>query len=111
MLISLSKTVNSMAGPCSPKHGPAHFTVLNDSFILNVDVKQTFKNSQFYGWDVLTNTPYHGPALLTMLNNLFILTVDVKQLFKNFQFYGWAVLPQTRPSSFYGVEYSFHIDC
>ena len=83
MLSSFLKSLNVMAGPCSPKHGSALLTVLNNPFILTIDVKQLFKISQFYGWAVHPNIPYHGSARFTVLNIPFILIVDVNQPFKN----------------------------
>ena len=64
-------TIKFMAGPCSPKHGPVPFTVLNNFFCL--DVMQPFKTIQVYGWTALPNISCHGPAHFTALKNLFVV--------------------------------------
>ena len=52
---------------CSPKHGPAHFTVLSHLFVWMVwSFSKTFK---FMAGPC---SPTHGPVPLTVLKNLFV---------------------------------------
>ena len=71
---------------CSPKHGPAHFTVLKTLFIWMVwSFSKTF---EFYGWAVLLQT---RRSSVHSVEELFCL--DVMQPIKHNQVDGWAALP------------------
>ena len=92
-LSSLSKTLTSIPGPCSP-HTTQPSALSQKSFRLVV--KQTFRNSHFYAWRVLPQTPRslsHGVKQSVIF--------DVKQPFKHVHFYAWAVplhLPKHDPA-------------
>ena len=124
---------------CSPKHGPAHFTVLNQLFVrMAWNISKTFENLAG------SCSPKHGPILLKVVQNLFVWMLCSR--LKNIQVDGWAalpnicchgpghfaalniflfwcyadiqqrsnqrlvVLPQTRSSSIHGVESTFRPD-
>ena len=71
---------------CSPKHDPAHFTVLKHFSRLHG--MKLFKNIRFYGWAVLPQT---RPSSFHGVDQPFRL--DVMHTFKTIQVYGWAALP------------------
>ena len=66
---------------------------------------QTFNHVQMNGWSC---SPKHGPAHFTMLNQLLVRMAW--SFSKTFEILGWVVLPQTRTSSFHGVEEIFRMD-
>ena len=71
---------------CSPKHGPAQFTVLSQLFVrMAWSFSKTFK--------VLAGScsPKHGPVPFTVLKNLFVWMLCSH--FKNIQVDGRAALP------------------
>ena len=81
---------------CSPKHDPAHFTVLKRFFVRMVrSFSKTFK---FMAGPC---SPKHGPVLVTVLKNLFVWCYakcqqrSIERL---------VVLPQTRSSSFHVLK-------
>ena len=133
MVWSFSKTLELLAGPCSPKHGPVLFTVLSNFFVwmfcsrLNTFEFMAVPRSptspvtaqlSFRPWRIVSFWCY---ANVQQRSNerMFVLfqtrsrafhgvekpfCLDGMKLFKNIRYYGWAVLPQTRPSSVHGVE-------
>ena len=100
MLRGLLKTFDYKAGPCSPKHNPVPFTVLNNFFVwMLCKHLKTFKTmapqhplsrpssfhrtEKFFRLDVMQTFnnvqingcschPKHGPAHFTMLKNFFV---------------------------------------
>ena len=71
---------------CSPKHGPAQFTVLSQLFVrMAWSFLKTF--------EILDGScsPKHGPNLFTVLKELFVWMLC--SLFKNIKIDGWAALP------------------
>ena len=66
---------------------------------------QTFKNVQMNGcsWHLK-----HGPVHFTVLKKFVVWMV--RSFFKKIRIHCWAVLPQTRLSSFHGVEKFFRLD-
>ena len=71
---------------CSPKHGPAQFTVLSQLF-----VRMAWSFSKIF--EILDGScsPKHGPNLFTVLKNYFVWVLC--SLFKTIQVDGWAALP------------------
>ena len=71
---------------CSPKHGPAQFTVLSQLFVrMAWSFSKTFKGLAGSCY------PKHGPVTSTMLKNFFVWMWCSH--FKNIQVDGWAALP------------------
>ena len=71
---------------CSPKHGPAHITVLSQLFVrMAWSFQKTFESLDG------SCSSKHGPILFTVLKNLFVWMF--RSLFKNIQIDGWAALP------------------
>ena len=105
MLCILLKTLKSIPGPCSSKHGPAHLTVLSIHFVLmQCRLSKTLKNMAG------TCSPTSSSRLSSLQVVKEPFRLDIMQLFKNFRVQGWAVFPQTRPSSSHSVEESFRFD-
>ena len=73
-------------GLCSPKHGPAHVTVLKQLF-----VRVIWSSSKTCKSMARTCFPKHGPIPFTMLKNLFVWMLC--SYFKNIQVDGWAAFP------------------
>ena len=71
---------------CSPKHGPAQFTVLSQLF-----VRMAWSFSKTF--EILDGSCFskHVLILFTVLKNLFVWVLC--SLFKNIQVHGWAALP------------------
>ena len=140
--LDVMETINNVqrnGWSCSPKHDPAHFTVLKHFLVWMV--RNFLKIFKVIGWAVL---PQAQPSFFFGVEKFFRL--DVMQPFKTIQVYGWAalpnipchgpahfaalknlsfccyadcqqrsnewlvVLPQTRPSSIHGVEEPFCLD-
>ena len=118
---------------CSPKHGPAHFTLLKKFFVWLVrkfsktfksfaepcspkhgsvpsicnDDLQPGKNIQVYGWAALPNIPCHCLAYFAALKKRIVLMLcRLSTTFK------WTDVraPQTQSRSFHGVEEPFRLD-
>ena len=68
MSSSFLQTFASIRGPCFPKHGPAHLTVLKIFFKCNG--KHSFKIVHFYDWQVLPQT---RPSSSHGITNFFIV--------------------------------------
>ena len=71
---------------CSPKHGPAHFTVLKQHFVRMIwSFLKTFK--------CIARPCFskHGPVTFTVLKNFFFWLLCSR--FENIQVDGWAALP------------------
>ena len=103
MVWSFSNTIIFMAGPCSPKHGPVSFTMLNNFFCL--DVMQPFKNHSSL-W--LGRAPHHPLVTAQLISQRwgiisFWCFADCQQPSNQ----RLVVLPQTRSSSFHGVKQFF----
>ena len=73
MVWNISKTCKTMAGPCSPKHNPVPFTMLNNFF--GWILCSRFKNFQVDGWAALPNIPCHSPAHFAALKKVFVLVL------------------------------------
>ena len=70
---------------CSPKHGPAQFTVLSQLFVrMTWSYLKTFETLE---WSC---SPKHGPLLFTVLKNFFVWMLCSH--LKNVQIDGWAAL-------------------
>ena len=86
---------------CSPKHGPKHFTVLKNLFVWIV-----WSFSKTFELMAGLCSPKHGPVLFTVWME-FIFMVILQPCLR----LGRAPQhPLSRPSSFRGVEESFHSD-
>ena len=102
---SFSKTFELVAELCSPKHGPVLFTVLNNLFVwmLCSHVK-TFK------FMAGPHFPTCSVTAQLILRRWKIVSLwccaDIQQRSNE----RLVVLPQTRPSSFHGVEELFCLD-
>ena len=83
-----------------PQLRPSSFHGVDEPFRL--DVMQPFKTVQVYGWAVLSNIPCHGPAHFAALKS-FSFYADCQERSNQKR----VVLPQTRSSSFHGVENYF----
>ena len=139
MVWSLSKTLKSLAEPCSPKYGPVPFTVLKNLFVwmlcshLNsfkfmagprsptssVTAKLNSRRWRIVSLWCYVDFQQRSNERMVVLpqtrSSAFhgieeVFRLDGMKLFKNIWTYGWAVLPQTRPSSFHGVEEPFRLD-
>ena len=81
--------------------GQAHFAALKNHFhLIFCRFSTTFK------WTDGRAPPNTFRSLHGVENSFHL---DGMKLSKNIRTYGWAVLPQTRPSSFHGVEEPFHL--
>ena len=90
----------------APQHSlsrPSSFYGVKQSFFL--DVMQTFNNVHMNGWSCF---PKHGPAQFTVLRQLFVWMAWTFS--KTFESLAGSCYPQTRPSSFHGVEKTFRLD-
>ena len=85
-----------------PQLRPSSFHGVEELFRL--DVNQPFKTVQVYGWAALPNIPCHGPAHFAALKSLSFYA-DCQQRSNQKR----VVLPQTRSSSFHGVENYFRL--
>ena len=100
--MQILNNVQIKSGSCSPKHGPAHFTVLKTIFVCMV--LSFWKTLDFMA---VPCSPKHGPVPFTVLKNLLVWYYadcqqrSIEQL---------VVLPQTRPSSFHVVEAFVRLD-
>ena len=100
-----SITFKFWTGSCSPKQSPVPFTVLKNFFIWMLC--SLFENIQVDGWAALPNIPCHGPVHFAALNMfLFWCYADFQQRSNK----RLVVLPQTRFSSYHGVESTFRRD-
>ena len=91
--------VQTNSWSCSPKHGPAHFTMLKKFFVWMVwSFSKTFK--------VMAGlcSPKHGPDSFTVWN--FFLVWLLWRFSKQFKFMAGPHYPK-RSSSFHGVKASF----
>ena len=100
-----SKTLELMVGPCSPKHGPVKFTVLKYFFVWMLCRRvKTFKSKAG------THFPTSSVTAKLILRRWRIVWLwccaDIQQRSNERIF----VLPQTRFSSFHGVEDFSHLD-
>ena len=94
-----------MAGPCFPKHGPVPFTVLKKLFVWMLCSRlETFK------FKAGPRSPTSPVAAQLISRRWKIVSswccADFQQRSNN----RLVVLPQTRSSSFHGVENSFRLD-
>ena len=100
--MQIVNNVQIKSGSCSPKHGPAHFTVLKTIFVCMV-----LSFSKTLDFMAVPCSPKHGPVSFTVLKILFVCSYadcqqrSIEQL---------VVLPQTRFSSFHGVEAFVRLD-
>ena len=88
---------------CTPKHGPALFTVLKICLIWIV--WRFSKTFQLMAWPC---SPKHDPVPTTVMKKL--LCLDVMQPCKNIQVYGWAALlnfPCHGPAHFAALKNHF----
>ena len=128
-----------MAGPCSPKHGPVHFTVLKNLFVwmlcshaktikckagprspTSLVTAQLILRRRRIVWfwccaDIQQRSNERMVELPLTRFSFFqnvenTSHLDGMKLFKNIRIYNWAVLPQTRPSSVHDVEEPFRLD-
>ena len=100
-----SKTLELMVGPCSPKHGPVLFTVLKNVFVwmLCSHVK-TFK---FMAGPCFPTSPFTAQLFSRRWRLVsFWCCANFQQRLNE----RLVVLPQTRPSSFLGVDDFFYLD-
>ena len=100
-----SKTFELVAGPCSPKHGPVLFTVLKNVFVwmLCSHVK-TFK---FMAGPCSPTSPVTAQLFSRRWRLVsFWCCANFQQRLNE----RLVVLPQTRPSSFLGVDDFFYLD-
>ena len=87
--------------PNIPCHGPAHFAVLKNLFVVKLcRLSTTFKSTAGRAPQTRSSS-FHGVKAFSRLDGM--------KLFKNIQRYQ-TVLCQTRPSSFYGVHQPFRLD-
>ena len=102
---SFSKTFEFKAGPCSSKHGPVPFTVLKNLFDwLLCSHLNTFK---LMAWPRSPTSPVTAKLISRRWKiNSFWCYADFQQRLNEWQ----VVLPQTRSSSFHGVEQVFRLD-
>ena len=96
---NFSKTIEFMAGPCSPKHGPVPFTVWKNSLLCIICSRvKTFK---FMAWPRSPTSPVTAQLISRRWRIVFFWCyADIQQRSNE----RLVVLPQTRPSSFHGVE-------
>ena len=71
---------------CSPKHGPAHFTVLKQLF-----VRVIWNFLKTFNWMARPCFSKHGPVRFTVLKNIFVWILCSH--FENIQVDGWAAPP------------------
>ena len=87
--LDVMQTINSVqmnGWSCSPKHGPAQFTVLSQLFVrMAWNLSKTFET---FGWVVL---PQARSISIHNVEKLF--RPSVMQPFKSIQADGWAALP------------------
>ena len=105
MVWSSWKTFNVMVGPCSPKNGQVSFTVLKNFFVWMLCSR--LKVFQFMARPRSPTSPVTS-QLISRRWKIFSswYNVDCQQC-PNEQL---VVLPQTRSSSFHGVEYISRLD-
>ena len=90
---------------CSPKHGPAHFTVLKHLFVWMIwSFSKTFRKMAG------PCSPKHGPVPFTVLQNLFVWMLCNHWKHSSLWLGRALQHPLSRPSSFRGVEESFRLD-
>ena len=105
-LLDVMQTFNSaqMNGwSCSPKHDPAHITVLSQLF-----VRMAWRFSKTFKFQAGSCSPKHGRVPFTVLKNFFVWIIC--NLFKNIQSDGWAALPNIPchgPNYFAALTYVF----
>ena len=97
-----SITFKFWTGSCSPKQSPVPFTVLKNFFIWMLC--SLFENIQVDGWAALPNILCHGPVHFAALNMFLFWCYADSQQRSNERL---VVLPQTRFSSYHGVESTF----
>ena len=99
MVWSFSKTFKTMTEPCSPKYGPVLFTVLKNPFVWIVcSLLDTFK---FMAGARSPTSPVTAKLILRRWKIVsFWCYADFQQRSSE----RMIVLPQTRSSSFHGVE-------
>ena len=102
--MKLFKTIQSYGWAVLPQLRPSSFHGVEELFRL--DVNQPFKTVQVYGWAVLPNIPCHGPAHFAAVLKSLSFYADCQQRSNQKR----VVLPQTRSSSFHGVENYFRLD-
>ena len=105
MVRSFSKTLELMVGPCSSKHGPVHFTVLKNFFVwMWCSHVKTFK------FMAGPHFPTSSVTAQLILRRWKIVSLwccaDIQQRSNE----RLLLLPQTRFSSFHGVENFSHLD-
>ena len=96
MVWSFSNTIKILAGPCSPKHGPVSFTVLNNFFCL--DVMQPFKNHSSLWLGRAPQHPLSRPSWFCGVEECF--RRDVMQIVNNGYMNGWSCSPKHDPVFF-----------
>ena len=101
--MKLFKTTKLCGWAVLPQLRPSSFHGVEELFRL--DVMQPFKTVQVYGWAVVPNIFCHGPAHFAALKSLSFYA-DCQQRSNQKR----VVLPQTRSSSFHGVENYFRLD-
>ena len=100
--MKLFKTIQICGWAVLPQLRPSSFHGVEELFRL--DVNQPFKTVQVDDWAVLPNIPCHGPAHFAALKSLSFYA-DCQQRSNQKR----VVLPQTRSSSFHGVENYFRL--
>ena len=106
MVLSFSNTIKFMAGPCSPKHGPVSFTVLK-IFFLSGCYAAIYKPFKFVAGPRSPTSPVTAQLILRRWKMFSSWCyADCQQRLNE----RLVVLPQTRPSSFHGVEEPFRLD-
>ena len=136
---NFSATIEMMAGPCSPKHGPAPFTMSKNLFVWMlctrlkpfkfmagprsatslVTAQLISRRERCFSFWCFANFQQRLNEWLVVLpqtrSSSFhgvktFSRLDGMKVFRIIQSYGWAVLPQTRPSSFHSLEVLFRPD-
>ena len=104
MVWIFSKTFELMAGLCSPKHGPVPFTVLKNVFVWlfrsHVEILKLMAGPSSRTSPVTVQFFSRRWKLIS-----FWCCADIQQRLNE----RMVVLPQTRPSSFHGVDDFFYL--
>ena len=103
MVWSSSEILNSMAGLCFPKHGPVPFTVLKNFFVWMFC--SNLKPFKFMAGPRSPTSPFTAQVFSRRWGILFFRCYADCQQRSNQRL---VVLPQTRSSSFHGVEAWWH---
>ena len=100
--LQIVNNVQIKSKSCSPKHGPAHFTVLKINFVWCYADCQERSIEQLVVLPQTRVSSFHGVEAFVRL--------DRKKLSKYHQISGWAVFISARPSAFHGVKDPFRLD-